>query len=167
MEISTIIFEFLSFCKGDIGLPPFVVLFVGAFFIVKAVLARVYASSAEAVPRSQRSAEEEASLNAAKEAVRRKIASKKHDSSEGYEPVNNYEDRLAQDLIQTVAALPRPLTRASKLPLSPKEGDSKKQNIAPTAPQPVLPLSQKLPSLTRAQKAFLSSLVFSKPKALT
>lgn len=177
MDISTMVFEFLSFYKGDIGLPPFVVLLVGAFFIVKAVLAKMYGSPSEEVLRPQRSADEEASLNAAKEAVRRKIAAskEKEGQKEGHSVLElpKKAQTLAAELAQTIAVSTPTLAPVSS-PLPPKRSSVHSPVKAQCALKGgVIGASEAIsdapsrPSRTRAQKAFLSSLVFSKPKALT
>ncbi len=164
MEISTVVFEFLSFYKGDIGIHPFFVLLLAAFFIVKAVLARVYASPEEAVPRPQRNAEEEASLSQAKEAVRRKIAARKEAEETIYLELPKQAQQLATDLAQVLAPTSSPLPiRPSEM--APAKAQARGKESVSAAFQEMTRTPERK-ALTRGQRALLASLVFSRPKAL-
>lgn len=175
MEISTIIFEFLSFYKGDIGIPDFFVLLLGAFFIVKTVLARVYTSPEEAVSRPQRSAEEEASLLEAQEAVRRKIAAQTaHKPLDTSELLDMSRKPKLESLREALEGPSAPLSKSflgARLKLVPPAECLKKledvglrpklEDCSPKAKPASLP-SQ----LSRGQKALRDSLLLSRPKAL-
>ncbi len=138
----------------DLEIPPFAFLLI-AFVVVKTVLASAYSGKHKELRRPQRSAEEEAAFLEAQAEVKRKIAAQKHSQ------LDSVQDALlatiAKGLKEDLASLQKPL-RPPML----------KVDAASTKPfqysGPALVSSPK--KQNSLQKAFVASLIFSKPKAL-
>lgn len=132
---------------------PISALLVIAFIAVKMVLARAYSANKQELSRPQRTAEEETAFLEAQAEVQRKIAAQRSPTGHIFQETSTVVKALKEDL----AAL-QPSLGSSAL----------RQSIPETKPlltasaRPVLPLGKK----NALQKAFVASLIFSKPKAL-
>lgn len=136
----------------DLELPPFAFLLI-AFFVIKTLLSRAYSDKKEELSRPQRTAEEEAAFLEAQAEVQRKIAAHKQPKHLAVEvhPLKTIAEGLQQDLA-ALQALQAPVFQS--LPsLKASERENNKLVLASSRKTPL-------------QKAFVASLIFSKPKAL-
>jgi hypothetical protein len=138
----------------DLEIPPFAFLLI-AFVVVKTVLASLYSGKQKELRRTQRSAEEEAAFLEAQAEVKRKIAAQKHSQLESVQDV--VLASIAKGLKEDLASLQKPLRPALL-----KVDAASAKPFQYSEPALVAP-PKKHSSL---QKAFVASLIFSKPKAL-
>lgn len=138
----------------DLEIPPFAFLLI-AFVVVKTVLAKAYSGKQQELHRTQRSAEEEAAFLEAQAEVKRKIAAQKHSQLDSVQDA--VLASIAKGLKEDLASLQKPLRPALL-----KVDAASTKPFQYNGPAPVSP-PKKHSSL---QKAFVASLIFSKPKAL-